>query len=246
MELKYHTTQHPARPPVEPWLLPPGWPYPLQILETADSTNEEAKRLLEIEGAPGRFALLAREQTRGKGQYGRSWSSPRDLGLYVTFVQAVETPFPPSTAFTISAGIAAATVVGRMSGLPVRLKPLNDLCVKEGKLGGVLIECVVSHGRLRHLLTGIGVNLRKGERRVEPGALPAVSLEDLGGFSLASQLDTLAMARELADAMDLHHGRVFDGRWSMLRDAWEALRLPDTPCPDWNRIFPPGDPKFMP
>ncbi|HMA54101.1 MAG TPA: biotin--[acetyl-CoA-carboxylase] ligase, partial [Acidobacteriota bacterium] len=54
-------------------------------LETVPSTND-ASRALAIQGAAHGTAVLAREQTRGRGTKGRVWHSAPGLGLYASII----------------------------------------------------------------------------------------------------------------------------------------------------------------
>ena len=53
---------------------------------TVDSTNTEAKRLLNA-GYRGNFLVVADEQTAGRGRQGKQFYSPRGTGIYMTVVQ---------------------------------------------------------------------------------------------------------------------------------------------------------------
>ena len=67
-------------------------------LESVDSTNDAA-RDLALAGAAHGTAVVAEEQTRGRGTKGRAWHSPPGLGLYASFILRgpAAGPFPPFT-----------------------------------------------------------------------------------------------------------------------------------------------------
>ena len=52
-------------------------------LSKVGSTNDYLKQFVN-EGQPR--SVWAREQTSGRGRRGRSWLSPRDQGLYASFL----------------------------------------------------------------------------------------------------------------------------------------------------------------
>lgn len=190
-------------------------------LDTVDSTNEAAKRLL----AEGRLRLpayvVAREQTAGKGTYGRSWVSPRDSGVYLSVVHV-----PPeecrtvTTTFTLSAGVACAETLRAWTGLDVRLKPVNDLYVNGCKLGGILTEGIVAGAALQGLITGVGINVRRGGRALPPGAAEPTSLEELLSPEGWECWDADAFVPALADAVDRWHAAVFRGEIAAIEAAW--------------------------
>ena len=55
----------------------------ITALDSVDSTNTRLKELAEA-GAPEFTVLTAEEQTAGRGTAGRSFSSPRGEGLYLS------------------------------------------------------------------------------------------------------------------------------------------------------------------
>jgi len=65
--------------------------------------------------------------------------------------------------WTLAAGAACAEALFDLTGLSVRLKPVNDLYLNGCKLGGILVESVYTGQICRGLITGIGVNLRPHE-----------------------------------------------------------------------------------
>ena len=116
-----------------------------------DSTNAEAKRRL-AQGRPSGFAVVAGEQTAGRGRQGRSWISPPGSGIYLTLTQRASHDLPEQGFVSIVAGVAVAEWLERY-GVLVGLKWPNDLRVNGRKVGGILCE--------RHdqdLIIGVGVN----------------------------------------------------------------------------------------
>ncbi len=132
-------------------------------LESVPSTNDAA-RALALGGAAHGTAVLAHEQTRGRGTKGRAWVSPAGLGLYASFVLrgpdggAVPTPH----LVPLAAALAAADAVREVSGLEVRLKWPNDILSEGRKLGGVLAEGVRGGVGGDFVVVGIGLNAGHG------------------------------------------------------------------------------------
>lgn len=131
-----------------------------------DSTNEEAKRLLQAEALRGPAIIRAHHQTAGRGTHGRAWISPAGAGLYFSVVHPfsfwVDMPpalVPITPLFTIAAGVACAESIRELTGLELQLKPINDLYVNGRKLGGILVESLISQSQCQALITGIGINV---------------------------------------------------------------------------------------
>ncbi len=116
-----------------------------------DSTNAEARRRLGEGRAPG-FAVMAKEQTAGRGRQGRTWVSPAGTGVYLTLTQAVSHDVADQGFVSIVAGVAAAEWLEGY-GLLVGLKWPNDLRVNGRKVGGILCE-----RQNQDLIIGVGIN----------------------------------------------------------------------------------------
>ena len=147
-------------------------------LETVDSTNDEAKRRIESGLIESRTVITAREQSAGRGTRGRAWISPRDTGLYLTYVDPHPVSPAPTTTLTMAAAVACSEALAAI-GIEVGIRPVNDLVVEGRKLGGILTETVIRGGAVCAIIVGVGLNLRRDERQVDEGALEAISLEDM-------------------------------------------------------------------
>ena len=126
--------------------------------DVVSSTMDKARELLPEHGGSS-FAVIANEQTSGRGRYNREWSSPVG-NLYTTIVLPVDDTknihlFSYIVAVAVRESIAS-TVVRRAE---VTLKWPNDLLINSKKIGGVLLE-VEEHKGQSYLIIGIGLNLK--------------------------------------------------------------------------------------
>lgn len=128
--------------------------------ETVPSTNDAA-RALALDGAAHGTAVLAREQTGGRGTKGRSWHSPAGLGLYASFVLRDPDggPMPSPHLLPLAAGLAASDAVLDAAAVATALKWPNDLLFQGRKLGGVLCEGVAGGSGGDFVVAGIGLNV---------------------------------------------------------------------------------------
>lgn len=132
--------------------------------ETLDSTNEAAKRMIASGEIVSDACIVASEQTAGRGTKGRTWISPRDAGLYLSVVLLDVAAFGRSMQLiTLACGVACAQTLRRQFDIDVRVKPVNDLMLNGGKLGGILTEANVEGRVIASLIVGIGINLRRSE-----------------------------------------------------------------------------------
>ena len=173
------------------------------LLDEVDSTNSFAKCVLRRAADSPPFSLVAWRQTEGRGRGENAWLSPAGGGIYATFVPApIERRDLQRLPLLVAVALAEELAVS--TGCVIGLKWPNDLLIKRGKVGGILVEAVTA-GREVQTVVGFGVNYRSREAVAE---LPhAVALQDVAGDlptmdDLAHRLLT-RLATELAGGSTL-------------------------------------------
>ncbi len=131
-------------------------PLPVFFLEDVDSTNSEARRLVD-RGVEAPFVVIARQQSGGRGRRGRSFSSPEG-GVYLSLVIPVEAGFDPGLV-TTAACMGVSRAIDSL-GFDSRIKWVNDIYISGKKAVGILCEGVVSmeDAHVSDIVIGIGVN----------------------------------------------------------------------------------------
>lgn len=129
----------------------------LHRLDAVPSTMDALHRLAEA-GAPAGTAVVAAEQTAGRGSRGRRWQSPRG-GLWLSVLLR---PVKEATELlSLRAGLAVAGAIESMyPEVELRIKWPNDLFWRDRKVGGVLCEARWSGDAPAWTAVGIGMNLR--------------------------------------------------------------------------------------
>ncbi|MDJ1173949.1 biotin--[acetyl-CoA-carboxylase] ligase [Roseofilum capinflatum] len=153
---------------LEPHALPP-----IHGFETLESTNQTLWQLLR-EGAPPGTVAIARQQTSGRGQWGRSWSSAAG-GLYLSWAIAPNLPTEQALLLTISSAWGIATILRQHQNLPIQIKWPNDLILHQRKLGGILTETRLHQNQIHQAVIGVGINWDN------PVPEPGISLKE--GFT---------------------------------------------------------------
>jgi BirA family transcriptional regulator, biotin operon repressor / biotin---[acetyl-CoA-carboxylase] ligase len=108
--------------------------------------------------------LVAEQQTRGRGRWGRSWQS--SVGASLTCSLAMQFSPPDWSGLSLAIGVALAEALdpkGRRDAPWLGLKWPNDLMWVDGdgsarKIGGILIESVPV-GQRRMAVIGVGLNV---------------------------------------------------------------------------------------
>ena len=125
--------------------------------ESLPSTNSELARMAS-EGAAEGLAVLADEQTAGRGRLQRAWSSPRGAGLYFSILLRPSFAVDQWPLITFVAALAVGDALLEAAGLRTDIKWPNDLLSGERKICGILAEAIdTPEGRA--VIVGIGINL---------------------------------------------------------------------------------------
>ena len=111
----------------------------LVCLETVDSTNNEVKRRA-LAGAADGLAVVAEQQTGGRGRRGRSFVSPAGQGLYLSVLLRPRCPLEEVSALTAWTAVAVCNAVERVCGVRPGIKWPNDVILDGRKLCGILTE----------------------------------------------------------------------------------------------------------
>ncbi|MEE9207405.1 MAG: biotin--[acetyl-CoA-carboxylase] ligase [Gemmatimonadota bacterium] len=161
-----------------------------------DSTNSVARKLAEAD-APAGAIVLSREQSEGRGRGGHTWASPAGRGVYLSMVFRPGA-LPSPALLPVLAGLGIVEALDRdFRGLRPALKWPNDIIAGELKVGGILAEAVWADGTPRHLVVGVGINVRPAELLPEE-LHGAGALDDLLGTEvpLVKVADTIVAGLE--------------------------------------------------
>jgi BirA family biotin operon repressor/biotin-[acetyl-CoA-carboxylase] ligase len=125
--------------------------------ESLPSTNTEVARLA-VEGAEEGVAVVADEQTAGRGRLQRAWSSPKGAGLYFSILLRPKLAPDRWPLITFVAALATGDALLEASEVQTDIKWPNDLLANERKICGILAEAIETPSG-RAVVLGIGINL---------------------------------------------------------------------------------------
>ncbi len=121
----------------------------LHWFESLGSTNDYILNALDDCHAS---VCLAAEQTDGRGRRGRSWTSARGQGIYLSMGWDLEGASP--TGLSLVCGLSLLHALLAHGVREAALKWPNDILLAQKKLAGILVE--LNHGRCA---IGIGLNV---------------------------------------------------------------------------------------
>lgn len=129
--------------------------------EEIDSTNTEARRLIDAGRISGPTVLTAERQTGGRGRQGKSFYSPAGSGLYMTVILKPMCPISSAVTLTTRTACCVAQAIEYVLHIKTGIKWVNDLYFLGKKVCGILCEAVNDYERgiLKYVIIGVGINL---------------------------------------------------------------------------------------
>ncbi len=172
------------------------------VFETIDSTNKEAIRLLSNDSLSNtgvfpknnfglKAAVIANEQTNGRGRLGRDFESPKDTGLYISLIVTPTFNIESATLVTTMVSVMLTRVFKDMTKAETSIKWVNDIYIQDKKITGILTEGVTNFetGEIDHIIIGIGVNCFTKEFTDKAGNNPgSLSTEIFSRNELAARI----------------------------------------------------------
>ncbi|MCS7197378.1 MAG: biotin--[acetyl-CoA-carboxylase] ligase [Candidatus Bipolaricaulota bacterium] len=191
--------------------------WKLSVFEHLSSTNEYLRHLAES-GAPEGTVIIAREQTAGKGRFGRRWASPKG-GAWFSVLLRPPIPVEQAGCIAIVMAVSLARALRERWSVPVGVKWPNDLYVRERKLGGILIELSSSPRKIEWLIAGIGINVNN--ILPQETSVPATSLScELGRVIDLEEFFDVAL-----HALARDYERFLTEGFEFAREEWSRLSV---------------------
>lgn len=126
--------------------------------DCVDSTNNKAKELLN---STKPMLIVADEQTNGRGRQGKSFYSPKNSGIYMTYVAHPMSKIDGGVSITTATCVAVCKAIEKLTNLNPQIKWVNDIYLDGKKVCGILCEAVNDYQQqiLKSVIIGIGINL---------------------------------------------------------------------------------------
>jgi BirA family transcriptional regulator, biotin operon repressor / biotin---[acetyl-CoA-carboxylase] ligase len=181
------------------------------IFDQLDSTNTFAAGLAQDPANAG-TVVLAREQTAGRGQHGRSWACPPGAGVLLSALLFPTPELRRPALLTAWVAVAVCETIRQLTGQMARIKWPNDVLVKGRKVCGILIE------QGKGTVAGLGLNVNQTAEMFEATELPqAGSLAMLTG----KPHDWDQVVRQLIGTLDEEYIRLLEGDLATLESRWK-------------------------
>lgn len=166
-------------------------------LLTVDSTNNYAMGLVHAGMAQHGIVVFAQEQTQGKGQRHKQWTSAAYENILMSIiVRPFELSIKEQFLLSMSTAIAIHKFFSSYAGNETKVKWPNDIYWRDRKAGGILIENNIQGKDWKYAVIGVGLNINQVSFQVFKKE--AVSLKQITG----KQYCTITLARELLAALE--------------------------------------------
>ena len=189
----------------------------IHYYNTTTSTMDEASRLATGEAEEG-TVVCAEAQTSGRGRMGRSWQSPKGLGIYMSVILRPDLALPELAKLTLVAAVALCEALRRVSGQDVRIKWPNDLLVDGKKLVGILTELKAEMDRANFVVLGVGINVNGTSRQL---LSTATSLRALTGHPFSR----VAVLQEVLRSLEYWYEIFLQQGFAPVAVGWKAQAM---------------------
>ncbi len=129
----------------------------VQVQRQTTSTNQEVLQAFSRQEGHA-LAVLAEQQTAGRGRRGRTWLSPLAQNFYGSLGWRFDRAASALAGLSLSIGVGVAEALEPLLGRKLGLKWPNDIILEQGKLGGILIELAGDASGPCDVVIGLGLN----------------------------------------------------------------------------------------
>ncbi|MFI3115101.1 MAG: biotin--[acetyl-CoA-carboxylase] ligase [Clostridia bacterium] len=156
--------------------------FDIEVYKEVTSTNTLLKENLNSKEWK---VLVSSHQTNGLGRLSRNFHSPKDTGVYFSFILRPNITMSQSTYLTAMTSIAVSRAIFNVTQKNSQVKWVNDIFLDDKKVCGILCEASFSmeNASLEYVILGIGINVYRPK-----DGFPE-EIEDIAGFILENHID---------------------------------------------------------
>ena len=200
----------------------------VRVFPTITSTNTVLKQMA-MEDDPAGLALVAGEQTAGRGRLGRSFYSPPSTGLYMSLLLRPQMKASEAIRLTACAAVSVAEALESLADVHPGIKWVNDLYLGGRKICGILTEAGLDleTGGMTYVVVGIGINTRlpDGGFPEELGSIAGSAFGDAPIPNLRNRLAAGVLNRLMACSENPASPEIFEKYRSRSLAPGRAIRI---------------------
>jgi BirA family biotin operon repressor/biotin-[acetyl-CoA-carboxylase] ligase len=157
--------------------------------KTVNSTNDLAIKIIKNSNNKSGI-VIAKEQKKGRGQYGKKWTSYRG-NLFVSIFFSIDKISLSLKELTKINCLLVKKLLSNFYKGKIIIKNPNDLFIRSKKISGILQETLIKSGET-FIIIGIGVNLIKNPNIKD---YPTINLFDLTNIIINSNNAALKLKK---------------------------------------------------
>jgi BirA family transcriptional regulator, biotin operon repressor / biotin---[acetyl-CoA-carboxylase] ligase len=193
----------------------------IKYIESVPSTQKIAHSLAQ-EGAVEGTAVIADEQTEGRGRLLRSWHSPKGTGIWMSIILKPELPPQRAPQFTLIAAVAVVQAIEEVCGLSPEIKWPNDILMNGRKVTGILTELQAEADKINSIIIGIGMNVnQKAEDFPEELQALATSLH----LEQGEKISRAKLIQKVMEKLELYYDLYIEKGFTPIKLLWESYAI---------------------
>lgn len=209
---------------------------PIIKLNAIDSTNSYLKDLCGKKKLEDLTVVMAKHQSRGRGQMGTTWDVEDGKNLTCSvFKRFTNYSIEQSFFISIVTSLAIVKTLKTLNIRKLKVKWPNDILSEKKKICGILIENVIKNNQIEASIIGIGLNVNQTYFKKLP---QASSLKNITGslFDIEEILDLLIKH------LEFYFKQLENNKHEDLKKNYEALlfrmNMPSTFTSKKEELFP--------
>lgn len=185
-------------------------------LDSIDSTNNYAAKLLNQTKIPFGAVIMSQFQTEGRGQRGAKWNGEKGENLtFSIIVDGKQIKEYPTFLLSKCVAISVKEMLSQNTRENVMLKWPNDIYVNTKKIAGILIENQWKGGCLNSSVVGVGINVNQINFEDE---LNAISLKSISG----QDYDLEGLLFQFCKHLNTNYSFLLDGQFEKINEHYQS------------------------
>ena len=140
-------------------------------LDATESTNTYLKELSAKKEVKDFTIITTENQTSGRGQLNSKWESERGKNLAISILKnRINIPVDRLFLMNVCVSLSILDSLNRLNIPNLKVKWPNDILSGDFKIGGILIENIISGSKIKRSIIGFGLNVNQSEFKNAPNA----------------------------------------------------------------------------
>ena len=192
------------------------------FFKSIKSTMDYARSLAE-RGEEDGTVVIADNQTKGRGRFGRIWKAEPGKNILMSIILKPQIPVENFGILNFMSAVSVAEAIEKNLNLNIKTKWPNDLLINNKKFCGILLEASISAEGESFVILGIGVNVNQTRfpKELEKNAT-SLAIET------GKELDRLSLTQDIlrsleTDYIELHRYQNFESIMNRWKSRCEML-----------------------